>query len=783
MIITAARNSAVIEGGGDLVDYKIDTANLGHIASILRKAYSDPIRAVVREYGTNACEAHMLNGNEKKPFEVTLPTSLAPTFKLRDFGPGLGVESFKDLFCSYGGSSKRTSNQFTGCLGIGCKSYGSYTDSCTVTDIHNGTKRIWNCYIDESEVGKATLLSETKTNEPSGVEIAIAVRPTDVERFRATAIRVYKVFDVQPKLTSATAEEHEKLAKRDYREGSVKGSNWAFRGDINSWLQMGLVLYPLKADFAGPNSIKELINAGVYVRVELGDVQIAPSREDLQYSQKTIQSLIKHLTPIVNTIGDELIKAVQGASDIIAAYQVVREFRRHGEYGSSNFREAIIKKIRPKLLWKGIPLNSDFELPLAEMERNAKGDVTKTAKAVLEEHGITLLRISKRGWGKTKFNVDRDDWRIHVQEDMEVFFNDTKTGSGESRIRYWMTDGGGSKETTAYVISCKNGGKAWLETNLPWFQHVPFRSIEALPKPPAKTVVDENGDPVVVSKDRKHSRGTLFILCQDHVNQDKLSNHWNLGQAPDGETVFVRLSKFEWSMRLGCDNFKSDYGDLYGALEYLKSISPVKALYGVKIADEEAKRNDNLICFHEALDKYVRKFLAANPDKAQLIADRKAARVFFSYSSSHWGSNGWKNSGNFFETEDLFRWFESSKNKPSLISGLDPKSPFRVYMEHIYRMLGGNEQEQRKLPVWLRRPTGVWQIGRGEDSKEYKALFDLLPEPSFDLKKASKGLVERYPLFVRNSESPDMMRSHAFSLPTQASVEYVRLVDAARDGR
>ena len=65
---------------------------------------------------------------------------------------------------------------------------------------------------------------------------------------------------------------------------------------------MGLVLYPLKADFAGPNSVKELINAGVYVRVELGDVQIAPSREDLQYSQKTIQSLVKHLTPIVNTI-------------------------------------------------------------------------------------------------------------------------------------------------------------------------------------------------------------------------------------------------------------------------------------------------------------------------------------------------------------------------------------------------------------------------------------------------------------------------------------------------
>jgi hypothetical protein len=782
MIITAARNSAVIEGGGESVDYKIDTANLGHIASILRKAYSDPIRAVVREYGTNACEAHMLNGNEKKPFEVTLPTSLAPTFKLRDFGPGLGVESFKDLFCSYGGSSKRTSNKFTGCLGIGCKSYGSYTDSCTVTDIHDGTKRIWNCYIDESEVGRATMLSETKTNEPSGVEIAIAVRPTDVERFRSTAIRVYKVFDVQPKLVSAKAEEHEMLAKRDYSEGSVKGSNWSFRGDNNSWLQMGLVLYPLKADFAGPNSVKELINAGVYVRVELGDVQIAPSREDLQYSQKTIQSLIKHLTPIVNTIGDELIKAVQGAPDIIAAYQVVREFRRHGEYGSSNFRDAIVKKIKPKLTWKGISLSGDFELPLAETEKNAKGEITKTPKTILEEHGITLLRMGKRSWGKSKVSVDRDDHRIHIQKDMEVFFNDTKTGSGEARIRHWMTNTTDyNNNATIFVVSCKNGGKAWLEANVPWFKHVPFRSIEALPKPPAKTFVDENGDPVTTVKDKKHSRGNLFVLRSDYADQDKLSDHWNLGQAPDGETVFVRLNKFEWSATLGRDAFYSNYETLHDAVGYLKAISPVKTLYGVKVADEKAKANYNLICLHEALDKYVKEFLVANPDKAQLIADRKAARVFFS--NNRWSSNGWKDFGNFFETEDLFRWFESSKNKPSLISKLDSKSPFRVYMEHIYRMLGGNEQEQRKLPVWLRRPTGVWQIGRGEDSKEYKALFDLLPEPSFDLKKASKGLVDRYPLFVRNSESPDMMRSHAFSIPTQASVEYVRLVDAARDGR
>ncbi|NDE18258.1 hypothetical protein EBZ80_25415, partial [bacterium] len=202
-----------------------------------------------------------------------------------------------------------------------------------------------------------------------------------------------------------------------------------------------------------------------------------------------------------------------------------------------------------------------------------------------------------------------------------------------------------------------------------------------------------------------------------------LSDHWNLGQAPDGETVFVRLSKFEWSMRLGSDNFKNDYHALYGALEYLKSISPVKALYGVKIADEEAKRNDNLICFHEALDKYVREFLVANPDKAQMIADRKAARVFF---VNRWGDAGWKNFGNFFETDDLFRWFESLKNKPSLISKIDPKSPFRIYMEHIYRMLGGD-----KARCGLGAPQGSGRLAVGKTARSTK--HSLIFSPSHRL--------------------------------------------------
>ena len=786
MIITAARNTPVSSGVTESVDYKIDTANLGHIASILRKAYSDPIRAVVREYGTNACEAHMLNGKEKKPFEVTLPTSMSPTFKLRDYGPGLGPDSFKDLFCSYGGSSKRTSNQFTGCLGIGCKSYGAYTDSATITDIHGGVKRIWNCFIDESEVGKASLLSETKAHDLSGVEVKIAVRPQDVERFRATAIRVYKVFDVQPIITNATKEEKEELAKLDYKTGWVNGPNWSFSGNGQSWLQMGLVLYPLRSDFSGPNSIKQLIHAGVYLRVNLGDVQIAPSREDLQYSPKTVNALVSQLKPVYEKLGESLVAAVKEAPDYIAAHRVLTGFKR-GDYQSSEFRRLIIEKVKKELVWNGTPLDLDGVLDLA---KNSGGAGNKPGDEVLKEHGITLIRVSKRGWGKTKFNVTRDDHRIHISNDMELFLNDGKiTGSGESRAREWFMQTPDSGDKTVYVLTCKNGGKAWLESTLPWFSSVKFRSADEMPKPaPKMKAVDADGNEVEYTKDRKHSKGNVFQLVKfDPRNPGKLSENWVIAPVPEDEQiVYVILNKFEWDWD-GQGSGTSSYQDLYSMRKYLEEIAGIKHIYAVKKSEEDSKVKRGWLSLRAAIHKYVPEFLANNPDKAQQIADRRAARKFF---KNVWGSERMKETGSFFEASEFQRWITKDKKGKCILDQVDPSSPFRIYMEHVRRMVvsigsnGGIDDGNDNMPEYLRVPTAYWHTGKGNEDATYKKYLKLLPEPSFDLRKATLGVLERYPLFgLLEIGAPNQMASDTFDKPRQASVEYVQLVDAARDGR
>jgi hypothetical protein len=633
-------------------------------------------------------------------------------------------------------------------------------------------KRIWNCFIDESEVGKASLLSETKAHDLSGVEISIPVRPNDVSRFRTTAIQVYRVFDVLPDITNLTAEEKKDYASLGYRDGIIKGKNWSFNGEGDSWLQMGLVLYPLKSDFSGSEVIKQLINAGVYVRVDLGDVQVAPSREDLQYSQKTIQGLVKHLNPVIDSMGSTLLADIQSAPDYFQAHLILRRFTGTGGYSSSSFREGIVKKLKGKLKWKGIDMHDDNRIPLCASP--LKKDQTETE--LLNSHGVSAMSISKRSWGKAKFNVDRAVDELLVNKDAVVMVNDTGVGSGESRVRHWLMNGGPSGATVT-IINYKNGGREFLNKTLPWFATTTFKQVSSLPMPPPKQKgVDANGVEVEYDKNVKHAKGNVFGLLAKYQRQEKRSDYWGIAPAPTtGKKVFVVLDQFKWSMP-GKKYLFEEHNQLYRAKEYLKEIGYCDQIYGVKQADVEKKTDSTWTMLHEAIECGTRTFLKANPDKAQKIADRLAALSFFN-DNRIYRSDRFKEKGCFFERSTLDRWVDPKTGKMDEVKS---DSPFRIFMEKILEMLGGKTgMNERDLPAWLHEPTSSWALGRSDcDDKNgvYRQLKALLPKPSYDLKTEGTKIASRYPLFCGHGK----WQTDALEYAIEGTVEYVHLVDAAR---
>ena len=114
--------SPTINRVGSFTESKFGIASsedLVYIFDILRnKLYSDKALAVVREYSTNAADANVENGVGSTPIIITVPNSMSPQFKVRDFGKGLSEDEVRNIYCMYGRSTKRSSNEFTGQLGI-----------------------------------------------------------------------------------------------------------------------------------------------------------------------------------------------------------------------------------------------------------------------------------------------------------------------------------------------------------------------------------------------------------------------------------------------------------------------------------------------------------------------------------------------------------------------------------------------------------------------------------------------------------------------------------------
>ena len=177
------------------VSFGIKESGLSHIFNVLRnQLYSDKILAVIREYSTNAVDAHIEVGKADLPILVTLPSALTPEFKVRDFGRGLTETQVSEIYAMYGESTKRGTNEQIGQLGLGSKSAFAYGDNFIINSYVKGTKTTYNAFIDPSDVGQISKIHTEKTDEKDGIEIVIPVKSDDHDEFYRTAVRLYKYF-------------------------------------------------------------------------------------------------------------------------------------------------------------------------------------------------------------------------------------------------------------------------------------------------------------------------------------------------------------------------------------------------------------------------------------------------------------------------------------------------------------------------------------------------------------------------------------------------------------
>jgi hypothetical protein len=328
----AGHNNKIESNQAPMSSQSFGIGDASVIIEILRnRLYEHKIRTLVQEYMSNARDAHREVG-QTRPIEVVCPTTFEPTFKVRDFGPGISPDRMANVFVNYGSSTKRDTNTQTGGFGIGAKSAWSYADGFIIVSTFNGKRRTYHAHVGANNVGQLDLIEEIASLEPNGTEIQVAVNPRDINEFQNSVLRAcYFWADAErPVLKGITAPQ---VAKGyDLNNLSVIDSNLlpAYLGGRFGRADMLVVdgiPYVLDHEMQDKVSqfreLRNMVNGSLIIKVPNGLVQVSASREKLDDSDFTRKGLGKIALKLINEVQthiDAKIKSINSVKSFVEVY-------------------------------------------------------------------------------------------------------------------------------------------------------------------------------------------------------------------------------------------------------------------------------------------------------------------------------------------------------------------------------------------------------------------------------------------------------------------------------
>jgi hypothetical protein len=400
--------------------------------------YSDKVRAIIRELSTNANDSHLSAGKPEAPFEVHLPNDLEPYFYVKDFGTGLSPDQVcgeDGIYITFCDSNKTHSDDYTGCLGLGSKSPLSYTDNFSVESNYNGMKYSYAVFMDQDGQPCITPLGSIETTEPNGIKVEFPVKPADFEEFRGKAAAVLSWFKVRPHVVGCAEfqfESHEYLRRTD-RYGVRKER----QGE--SHVIMGNVAYPVNPHDFSYNKITDVERAvlewGVDLFLDIGDVEFVPSREKLSYTERTTAGVKKFISDAILSIHNELEVQVAQQTSVWKARRMLHDIK-HSILGK--VRDVATVNFNGKELHAFINFHKIVEKTMPTVDR------TMGAYPKCE-----MVSRKKEHYRR------RDEDTIHC-DGTRIYWNDMERG-GYVRIHNHTRQAGGS----AYMVTGVNA--AFLE--------------------------------------------------------------------------------------------------------------------------------------------------------------------------------------------------------------------------------------------------------------------------------------------------------------------------------
>lgn len=366
--------------GFDTTDFGIEL-NESMFKMLTSKIYQDPIKAVIREYSTNANDATKEAGSTA-PIEVHLPTETELNYSVRDYGTGLSKEQLETLFCTFGASTKRDSNNYNGTFGIGRMAGLAYADSFTVTSFFNNEQLD---YLITTTEGRPTavFMGSSSTTEPNGLLVSVPVDPSDIHEFTKTATNIFKYFSHKPNLN---------LDLNISPSITTGCDEWfideSLRSSWNNYILMSDVLYEIPSNL----NIDEQGFNKLVMRADTGAVSINPGRESLNLDKSTIAYINSKFLSVVDSYADVIEEAIETCSTPLEKFNTL----------------TILLNQAPRSVKKACDvatLLSDFPLPVSS-DRYSSIQVTQQPTDVNLKVYYTYYK-HPRSFDKENLNADK----------------------------------------------------------------------------------------------------------------------------------------------------------------------------------------------------------------------------------------------------------------------------------------------------------------------------------------------------------------------------------------
>ena len=571
----------VVERSGDIVEsmFGISGKDSAHILNILRdKLYSNKILAVIREYCTNAQDAHAEVGKNDIPIEVTLPSALDMSFKVRDYGTGLSENDIRNIYVMYGASTKRNTNNAIGQLGLGGKSAFAYSDKFDIISWFGGEKKTYYAYIDETKCGKIALLNTEISDEPEGIQINVPVRDNDDFKFYNEAKDLLKFFDPQPELFGrpAVLEEFKYIYQEELLNGANFGlvklseTNYYYRTP-DSYVIMGGVSYPVNKDLLY-DELRPLFDCVMHLRVNIGDVDIAANRESLEYTEDTIDILNKYFLQISNTIKKFVSNKINDALTFKEANIVYNKLIK-----TNNFIKNIVSN---NAIWK----DKDVTGFVLENNWSHKGNIWPRTNI------YNIYRPKERGEG---FSWTKSGHSIRASEDLIIFIKDIENNRSWKTImsRYMNYHNINSKNVCVLdwqveereIIELKPGLYVQARQHVYTKRELKDYNILKISDCKIKLPLNKIKSTYKRSTNNSNSAGNIFTLKSNpSCDRQCKSGDWNKAtNIPSGTKYYVELDAF--FIRIPTSIHRLYMNDFTNIITTANKIgfTPVK-IYGVK---------------------------------------------------------------------------------------------------------------------------------------------------------------------------------------------------------